>query len=183
MKKNNKIKNIESFLIIILIGFSLYNIFCNCNFWKINIAQVLTLLVAIMITFEAVQIKTDERKIKEKIENIIEKIQNEVSNPNFITFSINNNAEIIKKHITMSNRKITNYIDILKEYSKIVDVSEEVQYIEKQLKEYRDFVSEKVGDLDYLAKSETHLRKYADNISSKCDYIILQLYLKNDSHN
>lgn len=184
MKKVNKtcskiIHIIPIILIIILIALSIFNIFIfhNCNFWKINIAQVLTLFIAIIITYYATQRKTDERKIKEQIEKITEKIQNEVSQPNFTKFSTNDNAEEVQKKITMSSRKITNSIDILKNYSKVIDISEDVQYIEKEFKEYKDFVSQKVGDLDYLEKSESHLRKYSDNINSKCDYVIQKLYL------
>lgn len=165
-------------LFALIIGMAVINIFFlkNSNFWEMSVSQVLTLLVAIAISFWAAQRKTDERKIKEQIERITEKIQREVSSPEFVIFSIGEDPTEAQKKITMTTRKLTNCINILHEYGKTIGLSEEIRYIEDQVRGYRDFVSVKVGDLDYLSKSETHLRKYADNINSKCDYIILRLY-------
>lgn len=181
MKKIDRILIIiEALLVLAVLVMAVINIFVlhNSDFWEISIAQVLTLLVAIVVAFWATQRKNDKRKIKEQIEKITEKIQMEVSSPDFVNFDVNSNPEEVQKRITMATRKLTNCINILWEYSKILDISEEIRYIEDQIKGYRDFVSVKVGDLDYLSKSETHLRKYAENINSKCDFIISQLYTK-----
>ena len=178
MKKMNRILGVEICLILAVIVMAGINIFIlhNSEFWEISIAQVLTLLVAIVVAFWAVQRKTDERKIKEQMEKVTEKIQSNVSSPDFVIFSVNDDPAEVQKRITMTTRRLTNCINILEGYSKILNIAEETKYIEDQLRGYRDFISVKVGDLDYLSKSETHLRKYADNISSKCDYIILKLY-------
>jgi len=53
---------------------------------------------------------------------------------------------------------------------------EEIRYIESELKQYKEFVSEHLTDYDYLSKSENQLRRYSDNIDSKCDQIIIKLY-------
>ena len=178
MKKKKRIWGVEIFLVLAVIVMAGINIIVlhNSDFWKISIAQVLTLLVAIVVAFQAVQRKTDERKIKDQIEKVTEKIQTNVSSPDFVVYSVNCDPTEVQKRITMTTRRLANCINILQGYSKILKITEEIKYIEDQLKGYRDFVSAKVGDLDYLSKSETHLRKYADNISSKCDYIILKLY-------
>lgn len=177
--KKNFIKWVEAGLILVVIIIALINIFClkNEEFWKVSISQVLTLLVAIIIAFWAAQKKTDERIIKEQIERVSLKIQAVVSDPDFVTFRTNDNSEDIQKRITMSTRKLSNGISVLQAYSKRVDIDEEVKYIEDQIRGYNDLVSVKVGDLDYLSKSESHLRMYAENINSKCDYIIMKLYM------
>lgn len=176
--KISKIMIAEIVLIIAVIAMSCVNIFVlhNNNFWEMSAAQALTLLVAIVIAFWATQRKNDERKIKEQIEKITEKIQAEVSSPDFVSFNISSDPSEVQKTITMTTRKLRNAVDILRAYSKKLDIIGEVKYIEDQIKGYSDFVSVKVGDLDYLSKSETHLRMYAENINSKCDYIILKLY-------
>ena len=76
----------------------------------------------------------------------------------------------------MSIRKLKNNIDVLKMYDSIADLSGDVRYLEDQICEYDAFVSEKIGDLDYLSRSETHLARYSNNIDSKCDLIIAKLY-------
>lgn len=183
MKKSKSFKR-EKMLVMTLAGtviiIAIVNIFFlhNSSFWEMSIVQALTLLVAILIAFWATQRKTDERKIKDQIEKITEKIQSDVSSPDFFAFNTADDSSEVQKRITMTTRKLTNCIGILQKYCQAIDINEEVQYIEDQVKGYRDFVSEKVGDLDYLAKSETHLRMYAENINSKCDRIISKLYMK-----
>lgn len=157
-----------------------YNAITNAKFWEVSASQVLTLAVAILIAFWAAQRKTDERRTKDQVEQIVRKIQDVVSTTGFTVFDASANPEEVQKRITMSTRKLTNSIDILRKYSEAssLSIDSEIKYIEEQVTGYRNFVSVKVGDLDYLSKSETHLRLYADNINNKCDYIILNLHTK-----
>ena len=82
----------------------------------------------------------------------------------------------IQKRITMTTRKLKNSINVLNEYSKKIEIKDEVHYIEEQVKGYDNLVSVHISDLDYLSKSEIDLRRYAENINSKCEYLILKLY-------
>lgn len=165
---------------VIIFGISSANIFVlnNKDFWDISIAQVLTLLVATLFAFWATQRENDLRKVKEQMQKIVEKIQMEVSASDFVSFDTAANPDEVQKRITVSTRKLNNCITVLKYYSQIIDISEGLNYIDKEVKNYRDFVSDKVGDLDYLQKSEIQLIKYAENINSKCDYIVVELYKK-----
>lgn len=179
MKKETKIKVAEGVLIAAVLVIAIYNIFFDWKaFLTISAAQVLTLLVAIVLAFWAAQWKTDERKIKEQIEKLVFKIQVEVSASNFVVFTSADTSEEVQKRITMTIRKINNSIDILTKYGEMFNIADAVAYIKDQIVGYNNCVSEKVGDIDYLSKSEAHLRMYAENINSKCDYIILQLYTK-----
>ena len=179
--KKNIIRVIEIGLIVFVVVVAAVNlIFLNNKaFWEVSISQVLTLLVAIVIAFWAAQKKTDERKIKEQIEKITNKIQTVIEDPKFILFNSTDNPDEVQKRITMSTRKLSNGIDVLREYGKSIDISAEVEYIAEQVRGYNDLVSVKINDLDYLSKSESHLRMYAENINSKCDYIIMKLYTNN----
>ena len=167
-------------IIIVSIFIGITNIFFikNCNFWTVNISQLLTIIVAVLIAFWASQRKTDERRVKEQIEKITYKIQDVVTSPNFVQFDSSIGSENVTKMLNLNTRKINNCVTLLKEYSNIIDIKEEIDYISDQLTEYREFISEKTGDIEYLKKSETHLRKLSDNINTKCDFIILKLYKK-----
>lgn len=180
IKKVNKVSCVVVLVIITIVILSFINVFFikNPHFFEMSIAQALTLLIATIVAFWATQKKTDERKVKDQVEKIIEKIQDVVSSPDFVTFSGFSDSEEVQKTTTMTIRKLKNATHVLNEYSKILSIEEDVKYIDEQIRGYNDFVSAKVGDIDYLAKSEVHLRKYADNIDSKCDLIIVGLYTK-----
>lgn len=175
----NKYVLIEIVVIICIVCAAIYNMFANCSsFWNINITQVLTMIIAVCIAFEAAQFKNDERKLKEQAEKIIAKIQFIVNEPAFTSFPNSGDGESLKRQNRIAIRKLHNCINILKEYSNISNISNDVDYIEEQYKSYNDFVSEHPDDLDYLSKSEIHLKKYAENIDSKCDQLLLKLYKK-----
>ena len=66
----------------------------------------------------------------------------------------------------------------MKKYNKnnVFNILKEIEYIERQVTEYNEFVSEKITNSNYLFNSKIHLRNIAGNIESKCDYIIVKLY-------
>lgn len=178
-KKKKVTKFLEVILVIAVLCAAVYNLLCQTiEFFTISIAQVVSLIVAIVLAFWATQWKSDEQKIKEQMEKLIFSIQAVVSSPDFVIFTCDNTSEEIQKRITMTIRKLNNSIDILAQYSKKINIADDLEYIREQVLGYNNCVSEKVGDLDYLSKSEAHLRMYAENINSKCDHIILQLYTK-----
>ena len=84
--------------------------------------------------------------------------------------------ETREKEINTNNRKIQNYITILQEYAKQLNIDEGVEYISNEFKNYKTLVGDHIKDFDYLAKSEKELQKYSENIDTKCEFIILQLY-------
>lgn len=151
--------------------------FCyNDDFWKVNAAQALTLILTICVAFWATQIKNDERKKKEHAEQILRKIQAIVTDESF--YSISASCEVLdnKKRINIANRSLSNNIDMLKRYGELLGFKDGAEYIAKEFKDYREFVSEHIEDVEYLSKSETTLKKYAENIDAKCDWIVMELY-------
>lgn len=146
------------------------------GFWNVTAAQVLTLLVTLGIAFWATQYKNDQRSAKAHAEKIITKIQDIVESEAFYSFVPGSDEETIKKNYRMAQRKLSNCLLVLKEYGKQLGFEEDAEYIEEQIDEYKSFVSEKLNDFEYLNKSETHLRKLAQNIDSKCDLIVVNFY-------
>lgn len=154
----------------------IYNFFNNCQFMDSSITQVLTLIVTIGVAFWATQYKNDLRKTKENAESVIEKLQTIVSNECFYSIPANGNVEEVKKNINCTNRKINNCIDILEQYASTLKFENDIKYIREQFESYKRITGDHILDLDYLSKSELEFRRIADNIDTKCDYIILSLY-------
>ena len=146
----------------------------NPNFWQANVAQVFALFLTLCIAFLATQLKNDVRKKKEHAEQILKKIQAIVNSDCF--YNVSGQSEETRKKMTMTFRSLNNSIDLLKKYGKELGFKDESEYIEKEFKDYREFVSEYLNDIDYLIKSEITLKKYSENIDNKCDIIIWKIY-------
>lgn len=174
--KNRLIKIVVGACFILALGVAITSFICNDDFWKVNAAQALTLIVTICIAFWATQLKNDERKKKEHAEQLLRKIQTTVADEQF--YSISSSCDVVehKKRVTMSNRSLSNSIEMLKKYAETLGFKEGAEYIAKEFKEYKEFVSEHLEDVDYLSKSESTLKKHSENIYTKCDWIILELY-------
>jgi lipopolysaccharide export LptBFGC system permease protein LptF len=177
MRKNVILIVGEVALAVVTLGITVYNIIKNPTFFTASIGQIITIIVALWVAFWATQYKTDQRKAKENAECIIKKIQELVTDEHFYIIRASEDDEETRKHITTINRKIANCISILVEYSKVLGFQDEAQYIASEFKEYKTLVSDYIEDFDYLSKSESRLRKFSENIDSKCDGIIVSLYV------
>lgn len=162
---------VEIVLAISIIIAMVFNAINNKQFWDFSFIQGITVIVAIFIAFLASQYKNDERKQKETVEKLIHKLQDTVSNGVFYY-----DKEYSDIEINQNNRKINNIIDILSKYSKSLKYEQELEYISKQFKEYKEFVGEKINDKDYLAESTGSFKRYSENICNNCDRIIIELY-------
>lgn len=174
MKKFVKIVVALCFVLALAVG--VVSLKCNEEFWKVNAAQALTLILTICIAFWATQLKNDERKKKEHAEQLVRKIQAMVTDEMFYSIPASCDVKDNKKRMTMTNRSLNNSIDILKKYAETLGFKDSANYIAKEFKEYKEFISDHLEDIDYLNKSETTLKKYSENIDTKCDWIILNLY-------
>lgn len=172
MKKKKAFQIVVGALILAVLVLGIYNTKHNPQFFSASSTQVVTLIVALVVAFWATQFKNDERKQKEHAESIINKLQQIVSDESFVIINEDSNTQ----DILMRNKKISNCITILKKYADNLSFKSDAEYIENEFKEYRSLVDEKIKDLDYLSKSESMLRKYAENIDSKCDSITFNLY-------
>ena len=143
------------------------------GFWDLSIGQIITYAIAIVFAFYITQIKSDERKRKEHVERLILEIQDIVTDPSFYRILKDENYQTI---ITVRNRKVNNYIDLIVQYGTELGFKRDADYISKEFKDYKDFVSDHIADYEYLQKSEKQLNKYSENINSKCDSIIFLLY-------
>lgn len=176
MKKQIIMYSIEAIFLLFIISTGIYNFIKNDTFLYASVSQLLTLLLTLGIAFWATQYQNDRRKMKEHAESAIVKLQLLITEESFYLFNIDGDKDLIKKRTTLTNRRINNYIDIIKQYAKDLGFKDDVEYIETQFAEYKTIVSEHIEDLTYLSKSETQFRRFSENIDSKCDKIILSLY-------
>lgn len=165
-----------SILVAGTIATGIYNWNHNESFLSASITQVLTLMITLCVAFWATQYKADVRKMKEHAEVILEKLQTIVSENHFYSIPADGDKETIKKQINATNRKINNYLSILDEYAKTLKFKKEMKYIRGEFETYKTRVGDHINDLEYLSKSESEFKRAAENIDTKCDYIILGLY-------
>lgn len=144
----------------------------NPEFYFISAGEGLTLIIAVLLAFWATNYINKQDKQKNHVERLVVQIQCTVIEESFYKISLESDV----KKMNIGNRKISNAVNVLKTYSTMFDFEEEIKYIEKEFAEYKRFTGEKISDLDYLSKSENTLIKYAENINSKCDQVILKLY-------
>ena len=178
MNKKNIFVIIFCILFIGIVVSGIYSVVSNCtNFFTVNISQTITLLSTLLIAFLATQYLNSVRKQKEHIERIILKLQEIVADESFYHFLNDDNNGDIQKSISMNNRKISNYLGVLKHYEKsFKKLKPSIEYIEKEFNDYKEDTGEHKTDLSYLSKSESRYIKTSNNICSKCEYIILLLY-------
>lgn len=156
---------------------SIYNIMCDKeHFFEISIAQMLTVLVALGIAFWASQYENDRRKAKEHVEKMLIKLQEMVSANSFCSIPSTGDTNDIRKNINITNRKINNYINILKKYGKTLGFTKYIDYIDSEFDSYKKIIGDHINDLDYLSKTESEFRRIASNIELKSEFIIHSLY-------
>ena len=157
----------------------IYNCRHNEKFWDTSFIQTMTLMAAVGITYYSVQLRTDQREAKKHVEDVVEKIRCIVDSDSFYRIQqIDQSRETldrIRKDIQTTNRRLSNYIDVLAAYSSL-NIKEETDYIKQQFDEYRTLVDSHFDDIAHLSKSEPELKKWANNISNKCDRIIAKMY-------
>lgn len=167
-------------LLAIIILIAIYNMFWSPGngFWNASIAQLLTPLVAVCLTFLATQLKNDQREAKKHAEAIIEKIQATVSNEKFYYFKDFDDKEMLQNEIQMTNRKMSNCIEILVKYSINLGFKEDAEYIKGEFERYRELIDSSSANTESLSGLYLAFKNYAENISSKCDQICVKLYCK-----
>lgn len=159
-------------LLIVLIILSYLNIKKDiCNFFRISIGNVLTIGVAIIVSYVLVEQHSDDLKRKEALIRLLEAIQELVNNSNL--WLVNDNST---SFMTMGKRQLNNYIDILKSYSNFFEIGTEVNQIINKSDEYSEFLGNHISDTEYLKQSVNDLQRPLLLIDSETHKIIFKLY-------
>jgi hypothetical protein len=141
---------------------------CNTNdFYEANLLQILTFILATMISFSFVQHRTDKRRKVDCIEHIIIEIQNLINN-NEILFSLEREALILQS-------SIANKIKYLKEKG-FSQTTPDIDYISSEFEELRSLYANHKQSTQDLDTIKEDLNRHKINISTKCDKVRLTLY-------
>lgn len=159
-------------LAIVLTVLVIFNIRNNANFFMISIGSLLTLFVAILISYYFVQRNTDQRYQKEIYVKLLMDIQSFVTNPDIYTF----NKEIDTGIITSRKRTLSNYIRLIESHSKKFCLQTEVEFVRKKFDEYDELIGDHISDIEYLSKSKKELQRPLDLINDKLYEMMLKLY-------
>lgn len=162
---------------IILLGDIGFNVYNNGwgDFLKINAYEVLTIIIALFVTYYLTERKNDIRKLNDKVENICNDIQ----------VYLRENYKIIpskqnKERVLMNIRYISNKAHILEKLSeKNNNIKEAVSYIKKEHDKYNEFVSTNLDQDEKYFLEQNRLEKIRANINNmdnKLDEIIVYLY-------
>lgn len=140
--------------------FGFYNMCHNNKFWETNFTTLVSIAIAVLISYFFVQHRTDERRKQEKIDKLLYKIQGTILDENFL---------IIKEEDLIIQRSIVNKIGYIKENVKNKNNKKDVERIEELFSQYRDFYGNHYLDVEYMKKSNKELQNYISRIDDICD--------------
>lgn len=172
--KRNSIKNIAIPVISILVLISLgaYNWKNNANFLDASLTNLLTLGVAVIISFHFVQRNTDRRKQKETLTQILKDVRDILADPAAYKIAANTPS----KELTLRNRSISNRILLLKKYAKKFDIEEDILDIDKKFNEYSEIISDHFQNISELAAMSAELKRPLDLIVTRSYQAEITLY-------
>ncbi len=157
--------------VIAFVAFAVYNIINNDEFWKASAVNIITILIAIVISYLFVQRKSDIRKQKDILLNLINGLQMQISSEKAYNFTNQTGKEIL-----MRKRDISNKIHILSELQDTFSLQDEVMFVNDKFNEYEKLISDHIADLEYLVKSQNELRRPLELINNKLVTMSINLY-------
>ena len=165
---------IISIILFVDIGYNIWNNGWG-DFLKINAYEVITIIIALFVTYYLTERKNDIRKLNDKIENICNDIQIYLREEYKIVPSKKN-----KERVLLNIRYVSNKIHILEKLSeKNNNIKEAIAYIKGEHNKYNEFVSTNLDQNEQYFLEENRQEKIKANINNmdnKLDEIIVYLY-------
>lgn len=176
MKDKTKQYILVIIFIAIILGLSIYNcIKCPSSFFKLNISNVLTLVVVFIFAFFIVQRKQDNRRLKDSVVKILEDMQSldteKFTCDNFSKDSI----DILQQNM----RNFNNKLNALKNLSKKINIQDDIEYIENQFNGYKTLIDNHIQEYDHLNNSAKELNQFIALIDSRITTVIIKIYSGN----
>lgn len=147
-----------------------YNLKNNDDFFKTSFSTIISVAIAVVLSYYFVQRKNDERRKKEKIDKLLYKIQEMIADEEFISVE---SEGIIRKNL-IYHRSIGNKIQYLNENTS-GDIHENVQKVSETFEQLREFYSNHYSDKDYVSRSDKEIANYKTKIDDTCDKIHMML--------
>lgn len=172
MKRKNKLWWIPiSLLAICFAVFVIYNIVHNEDFWSASAVNIITILIAVVISYFFVQRKNDRRKQKEILLDLINKLRLLIDSEGTYDFTGQSREEIM-----MRNRDIRNKVEILTNLQAVFGIEDDMKFIQERIEEYLTLIGDHSMDLDYLIKSKKELKRPLMLISTRLVSMSINLF-------
>lgn len=153
------------FFILICISLGIYNLINNQEFFKTSFSTIVSIIVAVVLSYFLAQRKTDTRRKKEKIDSLLYKIQNIMLSNDFYT---------VKTENLILQRSIANKIEYIEENIGS-DFKDDIKRIKENFERYRNTYGNSYADSKNMNNSERELRNYIALIDDVCDKIHIKL--------
>ena len=167
-------------LCAVIVGVGIYCWAKNSQaFFSLSVANCLTLLVAVLLSFFYVQkqaandrTKADLRKQKDAAIRLLEALESAIKSQSAHTLPDDGNTE----SLLMTKRRISNFIQTLKKNADTFQINEELQMIEERFTEYSEIIGERMNDLEYFRKSQKDIQRPLLVMEAKIYDLIFTLY-------
>lgn len=150
----------------ILVALALGNLH-KSTFWEASLVDLITLVIAIVLSFFITQVIDDDKRRKQCIEDVILEIQSMVGDER--CYSVCGRQALLKQ------QSCANKIKYLKEAG-FKDIAKDIDFIENEFCEIRDLYSEHNKSEKDLAGIQKDIDRHVDGIYDKCDKIRIALY-------
>lgn len=154
-----------SILFILAIPLVITNIKGNNEFFDTSITSLLSLITVIYVSFYLTQKINDKRKKLDHIIELLEKIQVTINNDDFIALQDKNARE----KALMLHRKISNKIEIIKDYRYHSDLLKLINEMVKDLQEMRNLYGEYTPGSSLSNDDDREIHRIINRIDHNCD--------------
>ena len=167
--KNSRVSKYSLVIVFIIcmFGIIVYNLLNNDKFLETSVTSIISIVIAVVISYVFVQKKTDLRSKKEKIDKLLYKIQDIIGGE---SFSLSGKRENLILH-----RSISNKLAGLKKIQMDKDIMKKIEDIEQVFGDFREFYGNHYNDSEYMEKSRIELINYIQRIDDICDEIHVSL--------
>lgn len=174
MKKLTRFQKISLvvLLIVLIIVMICSWIFDYRNFFDVSAGSVISIFIALYLSFYLTQQLNDKREQIRHVEMMVLDIRKIINDDAF--FQLDDEDD--RKMTTVLHRRVSNKIDILANCLAETELQGEVQKMKESFQEAREFYGNHVDDIEYLKKSRADIMRYIEKIETCCDQIIAKLY-------
>ena len=121
-------------LIICVAILGIYNAITYDKFWDTSIANILTILVALVFAYYMTQKTNDIRRKKDVVSKILDRLYILISDPRMCKITSNEDMDFVKINI----RTISNKISCLESMAKELQYEEEIRQMKETFGLYED---------------------------------------------
>lgn len=155
-----------------ILGCALCSILNGNDFWTFNVANCLTLLITVWLSFYIVQRNSAVKNQKEALIRLLAAIQSVATDEKSYIISENDD----KKMLTMRKRKLSNYLSVLTEYGRNLCDKEDIQFVSDKFEEYDSIIGNHIEDVKHLSEAREDLQRPLDLIDTRIYEMIMKLY-------